>query len=212
MGRDNPESAPSILGLTGPIGCGKTTVGDILLGLGALERIDADRVVHTLMSPGTETTEAIRQVFGGDIVDAAGGIDRHRLGTIVFSDGAALSRLEEIVHPAVRRTIRQRIEALRGRDGVVVIDAVKLMQSDLLPLVHAVWVVTCDEDVELHRLIEKRGMEREDACARLAARPSFDDPRVTRVITNSGSLEDLQRQVETAWREFVRESGARQAV
>jgi dephospho-CoA kinase len=193
-------SGRRLLGLTGPIACGKTTVGDTLLTLGALERIDADRVVHALMARGTPTTQAIADAFGAQLLLPDGGVDRKRLGEIVFADAAALRRLEAITHPAVREEIRRRVHDLGDRDGVVVVDAVKLLQSDLLPMMDAVWVVQCPPEEEMRRLTTLRGMTSEEAGNRLAAQPPFDHPAVTAVIQNAASLEQLRDAVGEAWR------------
>jgi dephospho-CoA kinase len=193
-----------ILGLTGPIGCGKTTVGDILLELGALERIDADRVVHSLMSAGTTTTAQVRETFGNHVLAADGSVDRAALASIVFGDSDKLRRLEDIVHPAVRGAIRQRLIELGPKEGVVIVDAVRLLQSTLLDNVGDVWVVRCSPVEQRRRLLEIRNMMPSDVEGRLGAQPDFRHPRVTRVIENSGSLEDLRRAVEDAWRSLTR--------
>lgn len=204
MDRRHRRSTPLILGLTGPIGCGKTTVGDILLDLGALERIDADQVVHELTGPDSEVTAQVAEVFGPSAIAPGGAVDRQALGRMVFGDPDKLRRLESITHPAVRREIRRRIEALEGSKGVVVVDAVKLLQSDLLPLTDAVWVVTCAPDEEMRRLTERRQMTPEDAAARVRAQPSFDHPRVSRVIENNQSLMKLRHNVTEGWMELTR--------
>lgn len=147
--------------------------------------------------------EPVHATFGEDFIAPDGSVDRARLGTVVFANEAKLRALEAIVHPLVRREIRRRVEELRAREGVIVIDAVRLLQSDLLPLTHAVWVVTCKRAVELERLTGRRGMTPEEAERRLAAQPPFEGPRVTRVIENSGSLHELRDAVEAAWAEFV---------
>jgi len=199
MAARRQTDSPFLLGLTGPIACGKTTVGDILLELGALERIDADRVVHTLMEPGTPTTGAIRGEFGDEILRPDGSVDRGRLGRLVFADAEALRRLEGIVHPAVRHSIRERLPQFEGRPGVLVVDAVKLLQSELLELCDGVWVVQCSAAAQLRRLTEIRHMTAEEAQGRLAAQPSFSSPRVTAVIENSGSMDELRQRVEEEW-------------
>jgi dephospho-CoA kinase len=203
MGADSAKETPRVLGLTGPIGSGKTTVGDILGELGALDRIDADKVVHQLMASDTETTRKVGKTFGSGVISADGSVDRPKLGTIVFNDHAELRKLESIVHPAVARLIRERIESKRGREGIVVVDAVRLLQSDLLALVHDIWVVRCSSRVALRRLTVMRGLSAQAAQARLSAQPRFDHPRVTRVIENSGSLDELREQVKTAWSELI---------
>lgn len=197
MDRRDQAHAPWILGITGPIGCGKTTVGAILLDLGAIERIDADRVVHRLMAPGTTVTARISERFPAAV--KGGEVDRAALGRIVFDDPAALRELENITHPAVRQEIRGEIEGMRGRSGVLVVDAVKLLQSDLLPLVDEVWLVRCDPNVQRCRLAEDRGMSTQTINGRLAAQPLFEHERVIRVIDNSSSLAELRRTVRDAW-------------
>jgi dephospho-CoA kinase len=199
----HPETAPRILGLTGPIACGKTTVGAILLDLGALARIDADEVVHELMEAGTATTCHVERAFGTAVIAASCAVDRAALGARVFADPEALRRLEDIVHPAVRSAIRGRIERFAGREGVVILDAVKVLQSDLADLCMAVWVVQCPREEELRRLTEDRAMSPQEAGDRIAAQPAFDDPRVSAVIDNSGSLEQLRAEVGRWWAEFT---------
>lgn len=189
---------PFILGLTGPIACGKTTVGTLLLELGALDRIDADTVVHDLYAPGTQVTAAVAGAFPGVLAED-GSVDRSVLAEKVFGHQESLRRLEGIVHPAVRATIRDRLEHFRGRRGLVVIDAVRLLQSDLLPLCDAVWLVTCDRAEQERRLRENRRMSDAAVRDRLDSQPTFDSPRVSAVIPNSGSRADLAHAVRRAW-------------
>lgn len=204
MGANGKGATPRILGLTGPIACGKTTVGNLLLELGARERIDADDVVHDLMKPGTPTTAQIETLFGPAVIAPDGSVDRPRLADVVFANQNALRRLEAIVHPAVRQVIRDVIQALSGQDGAIVIDAIRLLQSELPALCDAIWVVQCDPESQLHRLTKTRRMTVEAARARLAAQPSFSHPRVTTVIENSGSLEELRATVSAEWRALMR--------
>lgn len=196
-------AGPRVLGLTGPIACGKTTAGNILLDLGAIERLDADRVVHELLQADSPTTWQVAQEFGPEVIRPDGAVDRKGLAQIVFADHTALRRLEAIVHPAVRQAIRARIAELSGRRGVVVVDAVRLLQSDLLPLCDAVWVVRCDATAQLHRLLRNRGMSESEAQGRLSAQPPFEHQRVTTVIENTGSRQDLRRQVEEAYQALL---------
>jgi dephospho-CoA kinase len=202
------EAAPRILGLTGPIACGKTAVGTMLLRIGAAARIDADEVVHELMQPNTETTRRIEHAFGDAVIASNGAVDRRVLGKRVFSDPAALLELERIVHPAVRPAIQRKLEDLAGDKGIVVLDAVKLLQSDLADLCTAIWAVHCGRDQELRRLIDDRAMSEEDAWSRLAAQPAFDDPRVSVVIDNSGTREETLAQVRREWEELTRQASA----
>lgn len=201
MGAHPP--APLILGLTGPIACGKTTVGTILLQLGALARIDADQIVHRLYEPGMPVSREIAAAFGPEMLAPDGSVDRGRLGDVVFGHPEQLRRLEGIVHPAVRAAVRQELAQYHGKPGVVVIDAVRLLQSDLLPLCDAVWVVQCPEEAELRRLRRNRGLDEAAARARLAAQPSFDHPAVTRIIHNDGTRQALRAEVELAWTDLT---------
>ena len=201
MGRVSEGRTPRVLGITGPIGCGKTTVGDILLTLGARERIDDDRIVHKLLAPGTSVTVEVAQAFGPDVLLHDGSIDRAALAGVVFANRAMLRRLEAIVHPAVRETVRQQLDEIDDR-GVVVLDAIRLLQSELLELCEAVWVVTCDPGAQMERLTGPRGMTADEAEKRREAMPFFEHPRVTRVIVNSGSRDDLENQVRLAWTAF----------
>lgn len=204
MDPQRAQTGARILGITGPIGCGKTTVGNILLRLGAPERIDADAVVHDLMAAGTPTTSAIHEAFGDAVLRPDGSVDRARLGHIVFNDSEALRRLESIVHPAVRRRVRQRVAALHDQQGVIVVDAIKLLQSELLELVDTVWVVRCNQETEIARLMKNRGMSEEGARARIEASPSFVGDKVSRVIENDGDEHELEQQVTEAWYEQMR--------
>lgn len=197
------EVVPYILGLTGNIASGKTTVGLMLLDLGAYSYTDADQVVHELYLPGQPLVERLAEAFGQSVVGADGGIDRRRLGDMVFNDRAAMERLEALVHPAVQTALVARLRMI-PMDGIGVLDAVKLVEGGYAPLCHAVWVVTCPELLQLRRLEEQRGLSPEEARARLAAQPPLA-PKLaaaTEVIENSGSLDHLRYQTAAAWQRF----------
>lgn len=197
----NPTSRIRTLGITGPIACGKTTVGDVLLQLGAITCIDADAVVHELMQPGADLTREIAHLFGDETIAADGGVDRATLAAVVFRDAAKLEELERIVHPRVSDTIRTRLINMdrAGIEGVVVIDAVKLMQSALVGLMDAIWLVRCSRDVQLERLRSVRGMSLDAAQARLAAQPTYDESLVDAIIDNTGARQELEEHVQHAW-------------
>jgi dephospho-CoA kinase len=193
-----------ILGLTGGIACGKTTIGLMLLELGAYSYDDADQVVHELYLPGRPLVERLVQEFGSDVLGPDGGVDRQRLGDVVFGDVAALRRLEAIVHPAVQQALLGRLRSI-PEQGVGVLDAVKLVESGYAPLCHGVWVVQCSRDVQLRRLMQDRGLTRMQAEQRLDVQPSME-PRLsvaTEVIHNDGPLEQLGREVAIAWQRFL---------
>jgi dephospho-CoA kinase len=195
---------PSILGLTGNIACGKTTVGLMLLELGATTYVDADTVVHELYLPDKPLVAKLAQAFGPAIVDRSGGVDRAALGEIVFGDQEKLRLLESIVHPAVQAALLDTLRALPP-DGVGVLDAIKLVESGYGSLCHAVWLVECPPEVQLRRLIQTRHLTPEAARARLAAQPPLEPKRAaaTEIIQNGGSLDELRQQVTAAWARFV---------
>jgi len=199
---------PYILGLTGNIASGKTTVGLLLLELGAAEYIDADTVVHELYLPGQPLVAGLAQEFGPDIVDAEGGVDRKALGDLVLGDPARLRRLEQIVHPRVFSALSGRMRDI-PEEGVGVLDAVKLVESGYSQLCHAVWLVTCPPEVQLERLIRDRVLSREDAQARLDAQGDLAAKlaAATEIIDNSGDLPHLRAQVTSAWERFTHQIG-----
>lgn len=196
---------PLLLGLTGNIACGKTTVGQMTLEMGAASYIDADAVVHDLYAPGQAIHAAVLAAFGEAVRAPDGTIDRRALGTIVFNDPGKLRQLESIVHPAVHTAIIAQLSGLESRD-VAIIDAVKLLEGGMAAWCAAVWLVICSPEEERRRLIADRGMTPAEAEARLSAQPDRTAQRdlVTTVIDNSGSLAATRAQVEIAWQDFQR--------
>ncbi len=194
---------PYIVGLTGNIASGKTTVGLILMELGLSAYIDADTVVHELYLPGQALPGALAAAFGPGVLDSAGGVDRRALGAIVFNSPERLRQLEAIVHPAVREALLSRVRAL-GPDEIAALDAIKLVESGYAPFCHGLWIVTCPPEIQFQRLTQQRGLSAEDARARLAAQPPIEAklPLATAVIHNDGSLDSLRQQVTEAWRAF----------
>jgi dephospho-CoA kinase len=203
------ERYPSLylIGLTGNIGCGKSTVSRLLARRGAAV-CDADQVTRAVMQPGQPAHDAIVAAFGPAILlEPGGAIDRPALGRVVFADPAALRRLEAIVHPATRAAIEawlsEQERSPRGaeRRQVAVVDAIKLIENGYPALCDAVWVVVCDEREQLRRLVETRGMSIDDARQRIAAQPpqSAKVAVADVVIDNSDGLEATERQVEAAW-------------
>ncbi len=197
-----------LLGLTGNIGCGKSTVGRMLAERGAAVR-DADQVTREVMRPGDPAYHAIVDAFGPTLLTAPGGpIDRTALGRIVFADQAKLRQLEQIVHPATRAQILRWLDdeethaASSNRRPVAVLDAVKLIESGYPALCDAVWVVVCDPEEQVRRLVESRGMLPADARQRIAAQPPQAAKVATAdiVIDNSGTPAETEAQVEAAWR------------
>lgn len=193
-----PGRTSYCIGLTGNIATGKSTVGRMLVALGA-ELIDADKVAHAVMAPTGGAYAGVVAAFGAGIVDAAGVVDRRALGRIVFADSHALERLESLVHPAVLAEVDRRIE--RSTAPVVVIEAIKLLESGMADAYDAVWVTACPESQQLARLMETRGLSEEDAWARIRAQASQAEKvaRADVVIDTAGTLAVTRAQVESAW-------------
>jgi dephospho-CoA kinase len=194
-----------VIGLTGPIGCGKSTVAHWLGELGA-EVVDADDVARAVTSPGEPALDSILERFGRDLRRDDGSLDRAALGRIVFTDPFALRDLERIVHPAVRPRILAAIDGARsaGRAAVVV-EAIKLIEGGLAAMCDAVWLVTCDPAAQLDRIIG-RGTPASDAERRVAAQGDIVErlrPAATRVIDTGGPLEDTRRIVEAAFEDAL---------
>jgi dephospho-CoA kinase len=190
------------IGITGPIGCGKSTVAGWLAALGA-RVIDADLVARDVTPPGSPELAAVVAAFGPSVLTDDGNLDRTALGRLVFADAAALTRLEAIIHPAVRPRILGAISAAE-QDGApaIVIEAIKLVEGGLAELCDEVWLVTCDPAQQLDRLIG-RGAERADAGARIAAQSGLVErltPHATRVIDTTGSVSDALLRVKAAFR------------
>ncbi|MEO7428249.1 MAG: dephospho-CoA kinase [Acidimicrobiales bacterium] len=188
-----------LIGLTGGIGSGKSTVSALLADLGAVV-IDADAITRDLQRPGTPVLEAMVERFGDGILAADGTLDRQAVADIVFTDADALADLGRIVHPAVGAEIARRLEAEVPTDHLVVLDVPLLVESgrdDMAALV----VVDVDPEIAVGRLVEQRGMSEDDARARMARQASRAErlAKADVVIDNSGSLADLERAVTAAW-------------
>ena len=194
---------PRIIGITGNIACGKTAVGHILLELGAERYIDADAVVHRLYQNGQSIAVKVAEVFGSEVVAPNGDIDRKALGAIVFQDAGAMRRLESIVHPAVSEALAKELAQV-GPSGIVVIDAVKLLEGGSGKFCQGKWLIVCTEELEYERLSARNDLTPEEAWSRIKAQPSVEKrlPLVDEVIDNSGTLSETRRQVELAYERF----------
>jgi dephospho-CoA kinase len=193
-----------LVGLTGGIGSGKSTVSAMLAERGA-EIIDADRIAREVVLPGTPAWCKIRDHFGPEVLLADGHIDRAALAGKVFADPAKLALLNQITHPEIFARIADRLEELHGRDVVVVLDAALLLETGLAQRVDMVLVTHSPKELRVERLAA-RGFGSEQAKARMASQLS-EDERIARadlVIENLGSLEDLVEQVDDAWWELRR--------
>jgi dephospho-CoA kinase len=193
------------IGITGPIGCGKSTVAAMLAEHGAIV-INADRLVREVYEDAA-VRQAVVDRFGADVRTSDGSIDRRALARIVFDDPTALRDLEAIVHPAVRPRILAGIEAAdASRAPAVVVEAIKLVESGLAGLCDEVWLITCDPPIQRGRLRD-RGVPEDDADRRIAAQRHLRDrlePVATRRIDTSGTLDETRAEVARAWRDINR--------
>jgi dephospho-CoA kinase len=202
-----PSGRPFRIGITGPIGCGKSTVAGWLAELGAAV-IDADQVAREVTLPGSAALASVVEVFGPGVLHPDGTLDRQALGRIVFGNPRALAHLESIVHPAVRPLILHAI-AEAERDGVpaIVIEAIKLVEGGLAVLCDEVWLITCSAAVQRERLVDRtlaagRNPEPADTAARIAAQADLVSrltPHATRVLDTSGSVAESRSRVLAAW-------------
>jgi len=190
-----------VLGLTGGIGSGKSTVSALLEARGAVV-IDADRIVRELQQPGEPVLEAMVEAFGPGILATDGTLDRQAVADIVFTDEAALQRLNAIVHPAVGARMAERLAELAGTDAVVVLDVPLLVEGKGRYETAATIVVDVDPEVAIGRLVQHRGFDEADARARIARQATREERLAIAdvVIDNGGSPEDLERQVDALWR------------
>ena len=200
----NTSNYKYIIGLTGNIACGKSSVVAELVALGAMA-IDADSVTRELQQPGHTVYRDIVAHFGSSVVAADGQLNRKALGNIVFSDTQQLRVLESIVHPAVRNHILHWLSHVphgtRTHPSVAVIDAIKLIESGWPQHCDAVWVVTCTRDQQIERLCRTRNLTEAEAIQRIDAQnPQSAKVAVADVvIDNSGSWQETQQQIHHHW-------------
>ena len=198
-----------LVGLTGGIGAGKSTVAKLLSERGAVV-IDADTIVRELQRSGTDVFKAIVDRFGPHVVAPDGSLDRERLADIVFRDDDARSALNAIVHPAVYAAMAERIAELKDGDQVVVLDIPLLAESGGSDGMDAVVVVEADQDARVARVVAERGLDPEDVRARMAvqASPEQREALADVVIWNNGSAVELRAQVDRLWDGLLARPGA----
>jgi len=193
--------ARPVIGLTGGIGSGKSTVAEMLAELGA-DIIDTDKVGHEVYRPGTEGFSQVTAAFGPDVVAADGTIDRRALAALVFADPQALKRLNAIVHPLIGLAVRDwlvRVQAEPRRTPIVV-EAPVLMEAGWR-FFDEVWVVIVEPETAVARVTASRDITADEVRRRLAAQLSNDERRrlADRVIENDGTLNELRAKVRAAW-------------
>lgn len=198
----SPFENKYVIGLTGNIAVGKSVVRQMLQHLGAYT-IDADGLTHQAMSPGAPAYQPIVEMFGKFILDSEGRVNRATLGAIAFAVPDALPKLEQIIHPFVGQAVVAL--ANRAKQRVIVVEAIKLLESDLASMVDTVWVVDATAETQVRRLMDKRKLSLEDARRRMMAQPPQAEKmaRAKVVIKNDGSVEDTWKQVQAVWNAVV---------
>lgn len=189
-----------LIGLTGGIATGKSTVSEILRELGAAV-IDADAVAHEVTGPGTEAVRQIAREMGEEFV-RGGELDRSRLAERVFSDRDLRERLNSIVHPRVRRLMAERVVACaQSGAAVVVLDVPLLLEARERYAVDAVWLVYAPETVQIARLMARNGLSRDQALLRIRSQLPIEEKRrlADVVIDNTGDIKELRREVEALY-------------
>ena len=191
------------IGLTGPIGCGKSTVARWLADAGAVV-VDADVLARDVTARGEPALDAVIERFGPGYLRPDGSLDRKALGKLVFADPASLADLEAIVHPAVRPRIEAAVAAAEAAGAeIVVIEAIKLVEGGYAAVCDEVWLVVCDPTVQRKRLV-KRGLSRDDAERRIATQGDVAGrlrPAASRVIDTSGEPAAVRARVLVLARE-----------
>jgi len=191
------------IGLTGGVASGKSTVSAMLRELGAVV-IDADQLAREVVAKGTDGLAEVVDAFGAEVLTAEGEMDRPAVGAIVFADEAARRRLEAIIHPRVRAA-GAALEAAAPPGALVVHDIPLLAETGQASAFDAVLVVDVPVATQVERMVELRGMTREDAEARVAAQASREQRLAvaTYVIDNTGTLEDLRDRVAEVFEKLV---------
>lgn len=190
-----------VIGLTGGIGSGKSTVSQFLRELGAA-LIDADKAGHEAYQPNTETWREVVAAFGEQILTPDGEIDRKKLGGIVFSSPESLARLNWIMHPRMYEMMKAQIEEYRQRGvDVVVLEAAILLEAGWTPLVDEVWVTVAPESTVVERTRERTGLPEEQILARIRSQMSSEEraKHADVVINNDGTQDELKAKVKELW-------------
>ena len=193
-----------VIGLTGGIASGKSTVARFFREKD-VPVIDADLLGHRTYEPGTETYRQVIEAFGQDLVAADGTIDRKVLGGKVFGKPDELKRLTDVVWPGIRKLASEELSQLEtAGNNLVVLEAAVLFEAGWEDLVDDIWVVVVEPDLAVARLAERNGLDEGAARARIASQLSNEErtARADRVITNNGTLEDLERGIGEAWNDL----------
>jgi len=192
-----------LVGLTGGIGSGKSTVARLLEKRGAVV-FDADLLAREAVEPGTPGHAAVIERFGADVLAPGGELDREALASIVFADPSARRDLEAIVHPEVRRLFAEGSEAYRDTDSVVVFSAPLLVETGMHTAFEVLVVVSATVATQIERLMRQRGMSEPSIRARIDAQAPLEDKAAAAdfLVDNEGSLDELESQVDRLWNDL----------
>ena len=198
-----------LVGLTGGMGAGKSTVARMLAARGAVI-VDADELAARALEPGTRSYERVCELFGDDIVRPDGSLDRTAIADRVFADPEKRRALESIVHPEVFRGLAETVEARRESDDVLVFDVPLLVETGFHDAVDVVVVVVAPEEEQVARAMRDRGISRPEAAARIAAQVSQAQREAAAdvVLRNDGDLDSLEAQVDGVWADLRRQAEA----
>ncbi len=198
-----------LVGLTGGIGSGKSTVAEMLEKRGAVV-FDADMLARQAMAPGTAGFDRVVERFGPHILAPGGDIDREALSSIVFADPAARRDLEAIVHPEVLRMFAERCEEYQGTDRIVVFSAPLLVETGMQTEFDVLIVVSAPVDAQVERLMRERGMSEAAVHARMAAQLPLEAKAEAAdvIVDNEGSLDELDGQVDRVWQKLLNRATA----
>lgn len=183
-----------IIGLTGGIATGKSTVSDILKDLN-IEVIDADKIAHNVLEY-EDVKKKIKDVFGDEVINKNGEVDRKRLGKIVFEDNKKLKKLESITHPKILEIIDNKIK--KAKSELVVLDAPLLFETNLDEKVDETWVIYASEEIQIKRLKKRDGLNKKEALDRIKAQMDLEKKakKADVVINNEGTIEELKNKVK----------------
>ena len=190
-----------VIGLTGGIGSGKSTVAQFLAELGAVV-VDLDKVGHEALKPGGEAWERVVNAFGRDVLNVSGDIDRAKLGEIVFKNHEALLRLNRIIHPVIDNMVNARVEEYRRQGAnVVVLEAAAMLEAGRASQVDEIWVTVAPEAAVMGRLGERTGLTEQESKARIRAQLSHEEriKHANVVIDTDCSLDELKARVVVEW-------------
>ncbi|MBA4601633.1 dephospho-CoA kinase [Thermoactinomyces mirandus] len=199
-----------LLGLTGSIATGKSTVSAMLRQKGAYV-IDADQAAREAVEPGSEGLKRIVDHFGAEMLDDEGRLDRARLGAVIFQDPWKRKKLNRLLHPLIMQTMQSQTDKIRKRvkQGLIIWDVPLLIEENLTPLVEAVILVYVPKEIQLERLMKRNALSKKEALGRIEAQMDIEEKRkfANYIIDNRGTLSDTERQVDQLWNYLISKSG-----